>query len=219
MEEKQGAEARKDAAATPEVQAGASREAGEPAGRRRGRRWPIVVGVVAVVLVAAGAGFWVWHEQPGFCNAICHDPMDAYVEGYYEDATLMANAHARADVTCLQCHEAKIEEQVTEGLAWVRGDFATDESGHLTVQGVTADKKMCATAGCHDWEDVKAAHRELGRRGGREPARVPPGRGHRLQQLPRRARRIVYVLQHLPRLRRARRLGKPPVGSARRRMR
>ena len=147
MEEKQGAEARKDAAATPEVQAGASREAGEPAGRRRGRRWPIVVGVVAVVLVAAGAGFWVWHEQPGFCNAICHDPMDAYVEGYYEDATLMANAHARADVTCLQCHEAKIEEQVTEGLAWVRGDFATDESGHLTVQGVTADKNWGGEAG------------------------------------------------------------------------
>ena len=77
MEEKQGAEARRDAVGTPEVRAGASHEAGEPAGRRRGRRWPIVVGVVAVVLVAAGAGFWVWHEQPGFCNAICHDPMDA----------------------------------------------------------------------------------------------------------------------------------------------
>ena len=150
MEEKQGAEARRDAVGTPEVRAGASHEAGEPAGRRRGRRWPIVVGVVAVVLVAAGAGFWAWHEQPGFCNAVCHDPMDAYVEGYYEDAALMANEHARADVTCFQCHEANIEEQVTEGLAWVRGDFATDESGHLTVQGVTADKKMCATGGCHD---------------------------------------------------------------------
>lgn len=169
MEEKQGAEARRDAVGTPEVRAGASHEAGEPAGRRRGRRWPIVVGVVAVVLVAAGAGFWVWHEQPGFCNAVCHDPMDAYVEGYYEDAALMANEHARADVTCLQCHEANIEEQVTEGLAWVRGDFATDESGHLTVQGVTADKKMCATGGCHDWEDVKAATEDWGGEAGVNP--------------------------------------------------
>ena len=115
------------------------------------------------------AGFWVWHEQPGFCNAICHDPMDAYVEGYYEDAALMANEHARADVTCFQCHEANIEEQVTEGLAWVRGDFATDESGHLTVQGVTADKKMCATGGCHDWEDVKAATEDWGGEAGVNP--------------------------------------------------
>ena len=58
---------------------------------------------------------------------------------------------------------------MTEGLAWVRGDFATDESGHLTVQGVTADKKMCATGGCHDWEDVKAATEDWGGEAGVNP--------------------------------------------------
>ena len=83
-------------------------------GKRKGRRWPIVVGVIAAVVVAAGAGFWVWHEQPSFCNAVCHDPMDAYVDGYFSDATLMANAHERADVTCLKCHEAKLSDQVAE---------------------------------------------------------------------------------------------------------
>ena len=56
-------------------------EESKPSGKRRGRRWPIVVGVIAAVVVAAGAGFWVWHEQPSFCNAVCHDPMDAYVDG------------------------------------------------------------------------------------------------------------------------------------------
>ena len=25
------------------------------------------------------APFMVWHEQPSFCNAICHDPMDPYL--------------------------------------------------------------------------------------------------------------------------------------------
>lgn len=138
-------------------------------GKRKGRRWPIVVGVIAAVVVAAGAGFWVWHEQPSFCNAVCHDPMDAYVDGYFNDATLMANAHERADVTCLKCHEAKLSDQVAEGLSWVRGDFATDETGHLTTHGVTADKKMCASAGCHDWEDVKAATEDWGGEAGVNP--------------------------------------------------
>ena len=36
----------------------------------------IVGVVVAVVLVCAGGGFYVWHNQPSFCNAICHEPMD-----------------------------------------------------------------------------------------------------------------------------------------------
>lgn len=47
------------------------------------RRAPIVCAVVAVVLVCAGGGFYVWHNQPSFCNAICHEPMDYYVDGYY----------------------------------------------------------------------------------------------------------------------------------------
>lgn len=34
-------------------------EESKPSGKRRGRRWPIVVGVIAAVVVAAGAGFWV----------------------------------------------------------------------------------------------------------------------------------------------------------------
>ena len=54
-------------------------------GKRKGRRWPIVVGVIAAVVVAAGAGFWVWHEQPSFCAAICHTPMDEYLETYEQE--------------------------------------------------------------------------------------------------------------------------------------
>ncbi len=144
-------------------------------GKRKARKWPIVVGVVAVVAVVAGAGFWVWHEQPSFCNAICHDPMDAYVDGYYNDATLMANLHQRADVTCLECHEASIDQQVAEGMAWVRGDFSTDEAGMLETRGVTADKKMCASSGCHDMEQVVAATENWGGQEGVNPHKSHQG--------------------------------------------
>ena len=108
-------------AATARAKAPGGRDA-QPEARaqrpRRKRKWPIVVGVVAVVMVAAGVGFWTWHEQPSFCNAICHEPMDNYVEGYFNDATLMANTHKKAQVTCLECHEAKLSEQVAEGMSW-----------------------------------------------------------------------------------------------------
>ena len=40
----------------------------EPAAQKKKKKWPIVVGVVVAVLVVAGAGFWVWHEQPSFCK-------------------------------------------------------------------------------------------------------------------------------------------------------
>ena len=107
-------------AATARAKAPGGRDA-QPEARaqrpRRKRKWPIVVGVVAVVMVAAGVGFWTWHEQPSFCNAICHEPMDNYVEGYFNDATLMANTHKKAQVTCLECHEAKLSEQVAEGMS------------------------------------------------------------------------------------------------------
>lgn len=99
----------------------------------------IIVGVVAVVLVAAGAGFMVWHEQPTFCNAICHTPMDAYVETYVDGSTdaygnelasdqeknsMMAYMHGKYKLAnCLDCHVPTIGEQVTEGMHWITGNY------------------------------------------------------------------------------------------------
>lgn len=132
-------------------------------------RVPVVVGVVVVVLVVAGIGFWTWHEQPSFCNAICHSPMDPYVEGYYENPQHMAYAHQVEGTTCLQCHEAKIDEQVNEAMVWISGDYATDEEGYLTTVGVRADKGMCATSGCHDMDEVVAATQDWGGQVGVNP--------------------------------------------------
>ena len=47
---------------------------------KRAHRGAIVGGVVAVVVVVAAIGAFVWHEQPSFCNAICHTPMDGYLK-------------------------------------------------------------------------------------------------------------------------------------------
>ena len=113
------------------------------------------------MLVCAGGGFYVWHNQPSFCNAICHEPMDYYVNGYYGEGDAahaqLAVAHQQEGVACLQCHEATLEAQINEGTAWVSGAFETNADGSLAPQLITADKQQCATAGCHDWNDVVAA--------------------------------------------------------------
>lgn len=159
--------------------AGAATEGGagtRPAAPRRRRRWPVAVGVAAAIVVAAGAGFWAWHEQPSFCNAVCHNPMDAYVEGYYEAPETVAYAHQVEGVTCLQCHEAKLEDQVHEAMVWVSGDFSTDEDGLLTRVGVRSDEAMCATAGCHDFDEVVAATADWGGEAGVNPHDSHQGR-------------------------------------------
>ena len=90
------------------------------AGEKR-KRLGITFGCIAVVLVVAGAGSMVWHEQPSFCNAICHTPMDGYLETYeaepgqaatdkwgnqVADASGMLSAVHRTNdssATCLSC--------------------------------------------------------------------------------------------------------------------
>lgn len=149
-------------------------DAGSAAAKGKGkRRWPIVVGVVAVVLVCAGIGFNAWHNQPSFCNAICHTPMDYYVDGYYAGAETghasLAAAHEAEGVTCLQCHEATLEAQVNEGTAWISGAYSVNADGSLEPQLITADKKQCTAAGCHEWQDVVAATENWGEQQGVNP--------------------------------------------------
>ena len=102
---------------------------------KRAHRGAIVGGVVAVVVVVAAIGAFVWHGQPSFCNAICHTPMDGYLETYeatpgqpatdkwgnpVADASGMLSAVHRASVlTCTQCHA---DMQVPEG--WISAQEA-----------------------------------------------------------------------------------------------
>lgn len=162
-------------------------EAEDATPQKKRKKWPIVVGVIVVVLVAAGAGFWVWHEQPSFCGAICHTPMDPYLENYdaepgqasfdkygneVSDAkSMMAISHKQHNVNCLGCHEPTMSEQVSEGINWVTGNYEYPlyerTLDDLTeARGATADE-FCLNENCHEGitsrEDLKKATEDFER--------------------------------------------------------
>ena len=114
---------------------------------------------MAAVIVVAGAGFWVWHETPSFCNAICHSPMDSYVDTYYSgDQGMLVTAHAEAGNNCLSCHEPVITEQVGEAMKWVADDYPMTADGTKLADGADmASEEFCAKSGCHDMDDVVAS--------------------------------------------------------------
>ncbi len=148
----------------------------EAAPKKKGKKWPIVVGVVAVVLIAAGAGFWVWHEQPSFCNAICHTPMDQYNATYDQEpntagvdkwgnevkntSSMLCVSHKMptdqggAGATCMSCHIPTMSEQMSEGINWVTGNYVyplEERTGADLVEarGLEADQ-FCLNESCHN---------------------------------------------------------------------
>jgi hypothetical protein len=132
---------------------------GEGKPKKSHKKAIIILVVIAIILVAGGIGFEIWHSQPTFCNAVCHTPMDYYVNGYESSDTTahLSAAHREAGVTCLQCHTATINDQVTEGMAWISGSYSVDSSGALTDTLVTANSSFCLRDGCHDWNTIVAA--------------------------------------------------------------
>lgn len=156
------------AAETPLNESSATVEA---APKKKGKKWPIVVGIVAVVLIAAGAGFFVWHEQPSFCGAICHVPMDEYLETYEQEpgvagfdkwgnevsdtSTMLCVAHKdQAGLTCMACHVPTLEEQMTEGVHWLTGAYEyplleRDLDMLAAARGLEGEQ-FCLNESCHN---------------------------------------------------------------------
>ena len=144
----------------------------QPKAKGKIRRSYLVAAVVVLVLAIGGGGFWVWHSTPEFCDAICHTPQDPYNPTYYAepgqaavdkwgntvaDATgMMAAVHrVEADANCLSCHVPTMEEQISEGIKWVTGDFYAPlserslddlERWHEGKSGT----EFCLNSGCHD---------------------------------------------------------------------
>jgi cytochrome c nitrite reductase small subunit len=84
----------------------------------------LAVGLMALAtIVGGGVALWNYHEQPQFCAAACH-VMQPYLDSW-QSSTPLAHAHAQADVTCLQCHEPNIQQQVTEVVHYVTGNYRT----------------------------------------------------------------------------------------------
>ncbi|NPD31168.1 histamine H3 receptor [Eggerthellaceae bacterium zg-1084] len=152
---------------------GRTSEGGAPAAppkgkRRAARRWGVLAGVAALIAVAA-IGFNAWHATPQFCNAICHTPMDPYVEGYVAGSNAVMAAHRDADVACLDCHVPTIKEQVNEATSWATGAYETDGQGMLVGQGISFDYRKCAKSGCHDFEKITASTADWGGQKGVNP--------------------------------------------------
>jgi len=105
---------------------------------RRGRGL-IVLAVLVVVMGIAGIAGWKWHEQPSFCNAICHRPMDPFLATFLDESgkpgtdkmgnvvsdgsSMLAVTHREAGVDCLGCHVPTIGEMVSEGIHWITGNY------------------------------------------------------------------------------------------------
>ena len=156
-------------------------QAEAPAPKKSKKKAGIIVGVAAAVIVVAGAGFWVWHETPGFCGAICHTPMDPYLETYeaepvdgvtdkygnvIDGTTMLAAVHRVQDGTeCLDCHESNLKLQIGEGMAWVTGGYeavANDAYGAVITERSLSDlvepfgkeyDQMCLNDACHELLD------------------------------------------------------------------
>lgn len=150
--------------------------------KRSRKKWPIAVGVVAAVLIVAGAGLFAWHEQPSFCGAICHTPMDGYLETYdaepgqpgvdkygntvSDSSAMMAAVHRAEDgTTCMDCHVPTMDEQIGEGLAWASGNYDVHDNAtygasleektltQLTAARGIANEQFCLNEACHTGDD------------------------------------------------------------------
>ncbi len=140
----------------------APEQGGAPKNRKR---LYVTLGIVAVILVIAVVGGLAWHETPGFCNAICHSPMDSYVKGYQStDETLLITKHSEgsAKLSCLDCHEPTMDQQLKEATSWVSGDF----SSKLETRKF-ATKEFCFE--CHSEEKIIAATVDFGGKKGFNP--------------------------------------------------
>ncbi|MDR0626313.1 MAG: cytochrome c3 family protein [Bifidobacteriaceae bacterium] len=153
--------------AESEPQSGPSSKAKKQRGK--GRIALITVGA-GFVLVAGGGGvvYGTQHSNPSFCNAVCHTPMDPYVESYKQGTStnplqadlagpLNVTVHKDApdQVVCLDCHTEGIGEQLEMGTHWLTGDYTyplepiTLVAGEVTKEGQLSGTTFCLREGCH----------------------------------------------------------------------
>lgn len=158
----------------------------KPAPKVSKKRLPVIIGVLAVVVAVAGAGFWKWHEQPTFCNAFCHATMDDTVATYYQEPNapgidkwgndvqnanaMMVVVHAQSGVNCLGCHVPSITQQLTEVAQTVTGNYEmpmlekNTEELLINAGNKNHPDTFCMKSGCHNFtrDDLEKATAEMG---------------------------------------------------------
>ncbi len=114
----------------------------------------VLLMLCAAALVCGGVGYAVMERvsaQPAFC-ASCHN-MQSYYDSY-AGGELLAKKHADANVTCHDCHEPSLAQQMDEGVKFVTGNYQDP----LPAYGFT--NEQCLK--CHDFEQVKAGTAQYG---------------------------------------------------------
>lgn len=104
----------------------------------------IILFAFLIIGVGGGAAVVKASDNPKFCT-LCHIMQPMY--NSYHDSNLLANSHAKAGVTCHDCHESSLSIQTEEGLKFVTGNY---ESPLKTMQ---FPKEMCLK--CHNYDKVK----------------------------------------------------------------
>jgi hypothetical protein len=148
-----------------------------PKKRSKGKRNKALatLAIIIVVLIGgSGAAYATTHEDPHFCNFLCHTPMDPYVESYDNNASIVAaeveatgadgaqlsvTVHKDSEeqeINCLSCHVADLGEQINEGIHWVTGDYTVPLEGITLVdsenpkEGEVSGTEFCLREGCHE---------------------------------------------------------------------
>ena len=144
----------------------------EAAPKKKKSKKAAIIGAIVAVIAAFGFGFYQWHETPEFCVTICHTPMDtAYLDTLYANPygpakdkwgnevskadAMLASKHGAMGKRCMACHWPAIQEQVTEGVEWISGNYYNPLSERDLAQlvfyrGNASETEFCLNSGCHD---------------------------------------------------------------------
>ena len=144
-----------------------------PEAKRKGKKWAILA-VVLVLIAAAGAGMWKWHEAPSFCSTMCHIEQ-TYVDNYMQEQNaggtdkygnavtntnaLMAVLHRETDATakpellCVDCHIPNMMELASDGVHFVSGSYPMPRNERMAEGLMSWDGKegseFCVNENCH----------------------------------------------------------------------
>jgi len=142
-----------------------------PVKKQRKGRAALLAAVIVVVLVFGGAVavYATQHDNPAFCNAVCHTPMDPYVASYQTGASvnsdqaadaplLSVTVHKQAvegsEIKCLSCHNDGLDAQISEGMSWISGSYTYPLEPLEIVSGEARDgqkngAEFCLRPECH----------------------------------------------------------------------
>ena len=149
--------------------------------------------LLILVICAAAAGFGslallsAMSAKPAFC-AVCHNMQPEYDSCTHDG--YLAKAHADMGVTCHDCHEPTLAQQMKEGWLFVTGNYENP----MPKYGFK--NELCLS--CHDFEAVKRATAHYGKENPHDPVHLA-GNENPQQGLPQYASQAVgEEMQRLP---------------------